>query len=237
MDLDDLLDEALDELGEEDERRETSGLAAAAARVATESDESQKTTREAATGDGALDMQALFAELENPEFLKSLEDAFSQLAGADGDGELGELLKSLGGPPGEGGEEFSDEQLAKMLKALAPGEGGDAANYEERLPLSRVPPLNGTVELTWYADFGLWLGSALRWAGAQTRLALADVADTRIPDGGTPGFAVWDLRAGYRLDPHLLVGLVLENVILLKDEQPGAGEIDEAAYLAEFALD
>ncbi len=31
--------------------------------------------------------------------------------------------------------------------------------------------------------------------------------------------------------------LVLENVILLKDEQPGAGEIDEAAYLAEFALD
>ncbi|WP_181233810.1 TonB-dependent receptor [Enhygromyxa salina] len=88
-----------------------------------------------------------------------------------------------------------------------------ASNYEERLPLSRVPPLNGTVELTWYSNVGLWLGSALRWAGTQDRLALADVADTRIPDGGTPGFAVWDLRAGYRFDPVVLLGLVFENVI------------------------
>ena len=79
--------------------------------------------------------------------------------------------------------------------------------------MSRVPPLNGTVEFTWYADFGLWLGTALRWATAQTRLALADQADIRIPTGGTPGFAVWDLRAGYRFDPHLLIGLLLENVI------------------------
>ena len=31
--------------------------------------------------------------------------------------------------------------------------------------------------------------------------------------------------------------LVLENVILLKDDQPGAQEIDASAYLAEFALD
>ncbi|HLT38466.1 MAG TPA: TonB-dependent receptor, partial [Enhygromyxa sp.] len=94
-----------------------------------------------------------------------------------------------------------------------PPPSSDDSNYQERLPLSRVPPLNGTVEFTWYADFGLWIGSALRWATTQTRLALADQADIRIPAGGTPGFAVWDLRAGYRLDPHLLIGLVLENVI------------------------
>ena len=31
--------------------------------------------------------------------------------------------------------------------------------------------------------------------------------------------------------------LVLENCVLLKDEQPGAREIDASAYLAEFALD
>lgn len=94
-----------------------------------------------------------------------------------------------------------------------PPPSSGASNYQERLPLSRVPPLNGTVEFTWYADFGLWLGTALRWATAQTRLALADQADIRIPTGGTPGFAVWDLRAGYRFDPHLLIGLLLENVI------------------------
>jgi len=90
---------------------------------------------------------------------------------------------------------------------------GEISNYRDRLPLSRIPPLNGTVELTWYADFGLWVGSALRWAGTQTRLALADEADTRIPTGGTPGFAIWDLRAGFRTDPNLLVGLVFENLI------------------------
>ncbi len=87
------------------------------------------------------------------------------------------------------------------------------SNYRERLPLSRVPPLNGNVELSWYADFGLWLGTALRWAGAQDRLALADEADIRIPFGGTPGFVLWDLRAGYRLDPHLLIAMVVENVL------------------------
>lgn len=90
---------------------------------------------------------------------------------------------------------------------------GTVSNYRARVPLSRVPPLNGTVELTWYGDFGLWLGSALRWAGAQTRLAPADSADPRIPAGGTPGYAIWDLRAGYRFDPHVLVGLVFANVI------------------------
>ncbi|MCA9701836.1 MAG: TonB-dependent receptor, partial [Myxococcales bacterium] len=90
---------------------------------------------------------------------------------------------------------------------------GEQGNYQARLPLSRIPPLNGTVEFSWYADFGLWLGTALRWAGAQTRLALADEADIRIPWGGTPGFVIWDLRAGYRFDPHVLVSAVFENVL------------------------
>jgi outer membrane receptor protein involved in Fe transport len=96
---------------------------------------------------------------------------------------------------------------------VPPPSEGQTSNYRERVPLSRVPPLNGTLELTWYADFGLWLGSALRWGAAQTRLAPADSADPRIPAGGTPGYAILDLRAGYRFDPHVLIGLVFENVI------------------------
>ncbi|MFV8755378.1 TonB-dependent receptor [Nannocystaceae bacterium ST9] len=96
---------------------------------------------------------------------------------------------------------------------VPPPSDGTTSNYRERVPLSRVPPLNGTVEFTWYGDFGLWLGSAARWAGAQTRLAPADSADPRIPAGGTPGYFVWDLRAGYRFDPYVLVGLVFANVL------------------------
>jgi outer membrane receptor protein involved in Fe transport len=84
--------------------------------------------------------------------------------------------------------------------------------WEETLPLSRIPPLNGTVELRWRSETGFYAGAALRWATAQDRLALQDLSDPRIPLGGTPGYAVLDFSAGYRYRRNLLVGLVLENV-------------------------
>ncbi|MBI5487761.1 MAG: TonB-dependent receptor [Deltaproteobacteria bacterium] len=104
--------------------------------------------------------------------------------------------------------------------AWAWGEGPNPAErpadpgvaYEETLPLSRIPPLNGTVELRWRSDLGFYAGAALRWAALQDRLALQDLSDPRIPRGGTPGFAVLDLSAGYRFRRNLLVGVVLENV-------------------------
>jgi iron complex outermembrane receptor protein/hemoglobin/transferrin/lactoferrin receptor protein len=82
----------------------------------------------------------------------------------------------------------------------------------KRLPLSRLPPLNGTLEANWQFPFGLQLGGALRWALRQTRLALNDFSDLRIPLGGTPGFAVVDLRVSYRFQEKLLLALVLENL-------------------------
>ncbi len=87
------------------------------------------------------------------------------------------------------------------------------APYQARVPLSRVPPLNGTVELVWRSDFGLTLGADVRWATRQDRLALADLTDARIPRGGTPGFAVLDARVAFRLDRRLLVALALENAL------------------------
>jgi iron complex outermembrane receptor protein/hemoglobin/transferrin/lactoferrin receptor protein len=103
--------------------------------------------------------------------------------------------------------------------AWAWGEGPNPAErpddpdvpYEETLPLSRVPPLNGTVELRWRSAIGFYAGAALRWALMQDRLALQDLSDPRIPVGGTPGFAVLDLSAGFRWRRNLLVALVLEN--------------------------
>jgi outer membrane receptor protein involved in Fe transport len=84
--------------------------------------------------------------------------------------------------------------------------------YEEVLPLSRIPPLNGTVELRWRSNTGFYAGAAVRWATAQDRLALQDRSDPRIPVGGTPGYGVLDLSAGFRWRRSFLVGLVLENV-------------------------
>lgn len=103
---------------------------------------------------------------------------------------------------------------ARATIAYAWGEGPNPVpgGAPTRLPLSRVPPLNGTVEVSWRHAQGFFVASALRWARAQTRLALSDLSDQRIPRGGTPGFAVVDLRAGYRWQPYALVTLVLENL-------------------------
>lgn len=83
----------------------------------------------------------------------------------------------------------------------------------ETLPLSRVPPLNGTVELRFQGTLGLHAGAGLRWALAQDRLSLGDLGDARIPVGGTPGYAVLDLRAGYRLSRRVFISAVLENLL------------------------
>ncbi|MGC4122989.1 MAG: TonB-dependent receptor [Myxococcales bacterium] len=82
----------------------------------------------------------------------------------------------------------------------------------DRVPLSRTPPPNGTVELGWSHASGFSAGAALQWALAQDRLAVADYSDGRIPKYGTPGFAVVHLRAGYRIGSELSVALVLENL-------------------------
>ena len=87
-----------------------------------------------------------------------------------------------------------------------------AIPFEATVPLSRIPPVNGTLDLSWQHPSGGGLGGALRWAGAQNRLAVSDRSDTRIPLGGTPGFAVVDLRASWRVRSVLSVGVVIENV-------------------------
>lgn len=99
-----------------------------------------------------------------------------------------------------------------------------ALPYEETQPLSRIPPLNGTAEARWtHAGTGAWLGAGLRWALAQTRLSLSDRSDARIPIGGTPGFAVLDLRAGLRVKDRVRATVVFENVTDAAYRHHGSG--------------
>lgn len=94
----------------------------------------------------------------------------------------------------------------------APVPADPAAPWDEYVPLSKVPPLHGAVEGTWRSPWGLYLGAAFRWAAEQRRLAPSDRTDARIPDGGTPAWAVVDLRAGWRFHQRLAIALVLENL-------------------------
>ena len=82
----------------------------------------------------------------------------------------------------------------------------------DRVPLSRIPPLNGSAELGWTHPSGFHAGAALLWADEQDRLSLSDYCDGRIPKYGTPGFAMVSLRASYRFTNRALVSAVFENV-------------------------
>jgi iron complex outermembrane receptor protein/hemoglobin/transferrin/lactoferrin receptor protein len=106
--------------------------------------------------------------------------------------------------------------LLRATTAYAHGQGPAPAEQAARgeVPLSRIPPWNGTLEARYeHEPIGLYGGAALRWALAQRRLAPSDETDPRIPDGGTPGYAVLDLRAGYRYSAHLRLHLMLENLL------------------------
>ncbi len=106
--------------------------------------------------------------------------------------------------------------VASTSISYAYGEGDHPNATGETVPLSRIPPLNGNAEMTWYWSNGAYFAYAMRWAKAQTRLSIGDVADARIPLGGTPGFVVHDLRFGLRLPNQLRLNFVLQN---LSDER------------------
>ncbi|MCB9593270.1 MAG: TonB-dependent receptor [Sandaracinaceae bacterium] len=121
-------------------------------------------------------------------------------------------LATLFGAEGGATARLPEDLTLRATVAYAWGEGPDP-NGDERVPLSRVPPVNGTVEARWrHTETGIYLGAVFRWAATQDRLAPSDVADARIPIGGTPGWATLDLRGGWRLDEYVLLGLVVENL-------------------------
>ncbi len=82
-----------------------------------------------------------------------------------------------------------------------------------RIPLSTVPPFNGTVELIWNHRSGFGLNADLRWAAMQDRLSLADYKDADIPKYGTPGYAIWDAGAVYRIPERLRILFRIENLV------------------------
>ena len=110
-------------------------------------------------------------------------------------------------------EHVTARATASYAWGEGPNTGSTAINAAESVPLSRIPPFNGTLETRWrLPKLGLYFSGALRWALAQRRLAPSDLSDPRIPIGGTPGYAVFDLRAGYKLEERFRLTLIFENV-------------------------
>ncbi len=82
-----------------------------------------------------------------------------------------------------------------------------------REPIDRLMPPAGTLGLRWDLVRGFWLQGECTAAVKQTRLSPGDVADTqRIPSGGTPGYTVCEVRAGWDVSKDLRLAVACENV-------------------------
>lgn len=64
-------------------------------------------------------------------------------------------------------------------------------------PLTRIPPLNGIVGVNLYPIEYFRLRAELMFAGKQDRLSDGDISDKRIQAGGTPGWNIINITAGY----------------------------------------
>ncbi len=70
-------------------------------------------------------------------------------------------------------------------------------NATDDQPMRRIPPLHGRAGIQWETASGWNARAEWRYAGAQRRLSGGDVNDHRIADGGTDGWQVVNLYAGY----------------------------------------
>lgn len=80
-------------------------------------------------------------------------------------------------------------------------------------PMDRLMPPSGRVAIRWEQGDRYWVEVGCRMAAKQDKLSTRDQSDTqRIPPGGTPGYAVFDLRAGVRVNESLMLSAGIENV-------------------------
>ena len=115
---------------------------------------------------------------------------------------------------------LTESLLVRGNASVAYGEGPNpqpppsmpSESYVTTVPLSRVPPFNGTLEARAALPFHAYVGAGVRWALAQDRLAPTDYSDARIPNGGTPGFFLLDLRSGVRVPNVGALFAAIENV-------------------------
>ncbi len=79
----------------------------------------------------------------------------------------------------------------------------------------RTMPLTAYTALRWESESRrFWAEAAERASDTEDRLTAADKTDTqRIPPGGTPGYAVTDLRCGWRIKNGVSLVAGVENVL------------------------
>ncbi|MBI5683737.1 MAG: TonB-dependent receptor [Verrucomicrobia bacterium] len=83
-----------------------------------------------------------------------------------------------------------------------------------REPLSRMMPPTGYISMMWeHPNKRFWAEALTTIAARQDRLSTEDRRDTqRIPPGGTPGYAAFTVRGGWRITPDVSLTVAVENL-------------------------
>jgi outer membrane receptor for ferrienterochelin and colicin len=110
-------------------------------------------------------------------------------------------------------------------------------DLERDEPLSRIPPLQGVLGIRWqdpcqrqYFDFYTWM------ARRQDRLNFQDISDSRIPDGGTPGYTTLNLRWSNRFSETQRISVGIENLLDRAYRVHGSG-VDGAGISANIGYE
>ncbi len=90
-------------------------------------------------------------------------------------------------------------------------------------PADRIPPLTGSVTLTYDRGGNHRLQSWIRFADKQDRLSTRDVRDSRIDPDGTDGWVVLGARVDCQPDPDWLLSLGIDNVFDERYRVHGSG--------------
>ncbi len=88
-------------------------------------------------------------------------------------------------------------------------------NGEERdKPFDRLMPLTGRFGVRWESQKPrMWVEGQTTMVNNQDRLSLRDRVDTqRIPTRGTPGYTIYSLRGGIKVNEHLNISIAAENL-------------------------
>jgi hemoglobin/transferrin/lactoferrin receptor protein len=79
--------------------------------------------------------------------------------------------------------------------------------------MDRLMPPTGSVALRWDHDGRFWIEGVCTVAAKADKLSTRDASDTsRIPPGGTPGYRVYDIRAGWKHGDALALSVAIENI-------------------------
>lgn len=90
-------------------------------------------------------------------------------------------------------------------------------------PADRIPPLSGSVTLTYDNGGDYRLQSWIRFADEQDRLSARDVRDSRIDPDGTDGWIVLGARLDWQPDQDWLLSLGIDNVFDERYRVHGSG--------------